>query len=184
MILRDMSDGECRKFLEGSRLARLACSHDNRPYVTPIYLAYDDPSRSLYGFTTAGQKTSWMRLNPLVCVEVDEVIEMDRWTCVIIQGRYEELGQDDQPEAVRIPEADRAAEASGWGCERSGRQKSALAERGWEAMWGALENIPAWWQSGCAAWKARNAGKEAERIIPIFYRIRLESLSGRVATPT
>jgi nitroimidazol reductase NimA-like FMN-containing flavoprotein (pyridoxamine 5'-phosphate oxidase superfamily) len=55
----------------------------------PIYFAYHHDY--LYGFSTAGQKIEWMRGNPLVCVEVDEVVSSQKWVSVIAFGRYEEL---------------------------------------------------------------------------------------------
>jgi nitroimidazol reductase NimA-like FMN-containing flavoprotein (pyridoxamine 5'-phosphate oxidase superfamily) len=60
----------------------------------PIYFAYND--NFLYSFTTAGQKIDWMRVNPLVCVEAEEVANPRKWESVIIFGRYEEL--PDTPE--------------------------------------------------------------------------------------
>ena len=77
-----------------SRLARLACSRDNQPYVVPTYLVFFQPSIGdprLYGFTTVGQKVEWMRSNPLVCVEVDEVESYSKWISVIVFGHYREL---------------------------------------------------------------------------------------------
>jgi nitroimidazol reductase NimA-like FMN-containing flavoprotein (pyridoxamine 5'-phosphate oxidase superfamily) len=37
-----------------------------------------------------GQKIEWMRSNPLVCVEVDEVRSHIDWASVVVRGRYEE----------------------------------------------------------------------------------------------
>jgi uncharacterized protein len=72
MVIRELSNEECRRMLAGTRLARLACAFNNQPYVVPVYLAYHEPSEGeacFYGFTTVGQKVDWMRANPLVCVE-------------------------------------------------------------------------------------------------------------------
>src|SRR5277367_3412532 len=91
MLIRETSREECLRVLARARLARLACAHDNQPYVVPVYLAYDEASECLYGFTTHGQKVEWMRANPLVCVEVDEIVAYDQWVSVIVSGRYEEL---------------------------------------------------------------------------------------------
>jgi nitroimidazol reductase NimA-like FMN-containing flavoprotein (pyridoxamine 5'-phosphate oxidase superfamily) len=60
----------------------------------PVYFAYDNGY--LYGFPTVGQKIEWMRANPLVCVEADEVVSPEQWVSVIVFGRYEEL--PDTPE--------------------------------------------------------------------------------------
>jgi hypothetical protein len=62
----------------------------------PVYFAYDDHSLSLYSFATVGQKIEWMRANPLVCVEAEEVVSPQQWVSVIVVGRYEEL--PDSPE--------------------------------------------------------------------------------------
>src|SRR5450755_4358697 len=91
MVIREMCREECLRVLAGARLARLGCARENQPYVVPVYLAYDEASGCLYGFTTPGQKIEWMRGNPLVCVEVDEVAAYDQWVSVIVNGRYEEL---------------------------------------------------------------------------------------------
>jgi len=60
----------------------------------PVYFAYDNGY--LYSFATVGQKIEWMRANPLVCVEADEVVSPEQWVSVIVFGRYEEL--PDTPE--------------------------------------------------------------------------------------
>jgi nitroimidazol reductase NimA-like FMN-containing flavoprotein (pyridoxamine 5'-phosphate oxidase superfamily) len=55
----------------------------------PVYFVYEKDS--LYSFSTVGQKIEWMRANPLVCVEVDEVVNPQQWVSVVVFGRYEEL---------------------------------------------------------------------------------------------
>jgi len=57
--------------------------------VVPFYFVYDNDC--LYSFSTVGRKIEWMRANPLVCVEADEVVSPEQWTSVIVFGRYEEL---------------------------------------------------------------------------------------------
>ena len=54
-----------------------------------VYFAYEPDH--IYGFTTVGRKIEWMRANPKVCVEVDEVISHFQWMSVIVTGRYQEL---------------------------------------------------------------------------------------------
>ena len=68
---------------------RLACACNNRPYIVPIYFAYD--ADRLYCFSTLGRKIEWMRENPLVCVEVDEVRGHDDWASVVVFGQYVEI---------------------------------------------------------------------------------------------
>jgi len=40
MLIREMTGEECRGMLGRASLARLACAHENQPYVVPIYFAY------------------------------------------------------------------------------------------------------------------------------------------------
>jgi hypothetical protein len=89
MLIREMTEDECRLALERSSFGRLGCARDNQPYVVPISFSYD--GRHLYGFSTPGQKIEWMRANPLVCLEIDERTSRDQWMSVVVSGRYEEL---------------------------------------------------------------------------------------------
>jgi nitroimidazol reductase NimA-like FMN-containing flavoprotein (pyridoxamine 5'-phosphate oxidase superfamily) len=66
MLIQEMTEAECITILARARLGRLACAHQNQPYVVPIYFAYEQPYA--YAFTTPGQKVEWMRYNPLVCL--------------------------------------------------------------------------------------------------------------------
>ena len=179
MVIREMSREECLKVLAEARLARLACAHDNQPYVVPVYLAYHQSSsgeKCLYGFTTPGQKVNWMRANRQVCVEVDEVAAYDQWVSVIAIGRYEELSEiaGSDSERGRAPE----------------RSDSRLHERSdeeggddqGERAWHALKTHPMWQEPGNAAWAARAHRDSSKPLVPIFYRIRIDHVSGHEAT--
>ena len=83
-----------RQGSEGSRVPTRTA-----PYIVPIYFAYEPDH--IYGFTTLGQKVESMRSNPLVCVEVDEVLSHFRWSSVVVVGRYEELPDTPQYSEVR-----------------------------------------------------------------------------------
>jgi len=84
-----MTHQENIDLLARTRLSRLACDHEGQPYITPMYFEYKD--HFLYSFSTLGQKIIWMRANPLVCVEVDELANPHDWSTVIVMGTYEEL---------------------------------------------------------------------------------------------
>ena len=77
------------ELLERAQWGRLACACQGQPYITPINYAYED--NYLYSFSTIGQKITWMRGNPMVCVEVEEVTSPQNWATVIVFGNYEEL---------------------------------------------------------------------------------------------
>ena len=94
MLIQELTRQASLDLLARMRLGRLACARSTQPYVVPVYFVYNN--NYLYSFSTVGQKIEWMRVNPLVCVEVDEVVSPQQWTSVIVFGRYEEL--PDTPE--------------------------------------------------------------------------------------
>jgi len=85
--------------LARAHLGRLACARDGQPYVVPIHFAYQD--NYFYTFSTVGQKIEWMRANPLVCIQVDEVVNSRQWVSVVVLGRFEELPDRDEWRSVR-----------------------------------------------------------------------------------
>ena len=95
MLISKMKSEECREFLARQGIGRLACTRDGQPYIVPIYFICE--SDHLYGFTTPGRKVEWMRENPLVCVQADEVVSEDKWTSIVVLGRYEELSTGNIP---------------------------------------------------------------------------------------
>ena len=89
MVIRELTQQASLDLLTRLRFGRLACSRASQPYIFPIFFAYHE--NSLYCASTVGQKIEWMRENPLVAVEVDEIVSAQRWKSVIVSGRYEEL---------------------------------------------------------------------------------------------
>ena len=89
MVIQEMTELECRAMLARRNVARLACARDNQPYIVPVHV--DLEGDFLYGYATLGQKIEWMRQNPLVCLESDELIAHGQWASVIVFGQYEEL---------------------------------------------------------------------------------------------
>jgi uncharacterized protein len=164
MVIHELSDEECLRSIAQTRFGRLACAHDNQPYVVPVYYAYHkgaDGASYLYSFTTVGQKVEWMRANPLVCVEWDEVERHDRWTSVIAFGRFEELTVTP---ATRLDD-----EELGRGIQRANDL--------------LREHSATWWQPGSAAFACRTHCDPTRSWTPIYYRIRIDRISGRRADP-
>ena len=95
MLIHELSHAECVEVLSRAHVGRLACARDDQPYVVPISF-YFDGTGSLYGFSRVGQKIEWMRDNPKVCVEADDIADRFHWTSIVVTGTYEEL--TDSPE--------------------------------------------------------------------------------------
>ena len=149
MFIHEMTDAECRSALQKASVGRLGCARDKRPYVVPIYFAFD--GEHLYGFTTVGQKIEWMRANPQVCLEIDERISQDQWMSVIVFGRYEELPDEPQYKATRI-----------------------------KAHQLLLRQRAMWWEPSYMSDAHRDV---SHSILPIFYRIHIDRMTGHRATP-
>ncbi|APG88750.1 pyridoxine oxidase protein (plasmid) [Sinorhizobium americanum CCGM7] len=94
MFIREMTEAECITVVTSGRLARLACSKDDRPYVVPIHYAY--AGRRLYSFSMPGRKIELMRVNPHVCVQVDMATGAQGWKSVLLYGQYQELPETPQ----------------------------------------------------------------------------------------
>lgn len=101
MVIKEMTEKECREILSRASFGRLGCALDNQPYVLPINFACD--GSDIFVLSTAGQKIEWMRANPRVCVQIDEIRSEKDWTSVIVNGRYQEL-----PEPQFADERERA----------------------------------------------------------------------------
>jgi nitroimidazol reductase NimA-like FMN-containing flavoprotein (pyridoxamine 5'-phosphate oxidase superfamily) len=99
MRITEMTSKESRELLARQGGGRLACSRDNQPYIVPIYFTAEGDN--LYCFATLGQKIEWMRTNPLVCVQADEIRGPSEWKSVVVFGRYEELPDDAEHEQSR-----------------------------------------------------------------------------------
>lgn len=89
MIIQELPYDKCVDLLNGAKVGRLGCAKDLQPYVVPISIAYSDSY--IYSFSTVGMKIEWMRLNPRVCVEVEDVTSIQDWRTVVIFGTYHEL---------------------------------------------------------------------------------------------
>jgi nitroimidazol reductase NimA-like FMN-containing flavoprotein (pyridoxamine 5'-phosphate oxidase superfamily) len=96
MQIRELSTEQCFELLTRTTLGHLACAVGKQPYVVPIHFSCDAERNCLYGFSAVGQKIAWMRENPLVCVEIADIADKNRWTTVLVFGRYEEI--QDSPE--------------------------------------------------------------------------------------
>jgi uncharacterized protein len=148
MFIHEMSRAESNEALSRAQYGRLACAHDNQPYVSPLNFAFDG-NNYLYGFTTLGQKVEWMRSNPLVCFEIDDVKDHSRWSSVIVFGCYEELPDKPEFETVRIH-----------------------AHR-------LLQKRVMWWEPAYVAQEHRDY---SHSLTPIFFRIRIENVTGHRAS--
>ena len=111
MRIIEISQDECKELLNRVSVGRLACSLENQPYVIPVCFAYEP--ECVYVFSTLGQKIKWMRENPKVCLQVDEIGNPFNWTSVVVNGTYVEL-REPLYTAEKERARERLAEYSEW----------------------------------------------------------------------
>ena len=147
MLINPMNEHECAELLSRVSFGRLGCALDNQAYVVPIYFAHD--GKAIYVLSTLGQKIEWMRENPRVCLQVDEIKGQSQWVSVIVNGEYQEL-----PEPEFTDERNHARQL--------------------------LEKKHNWWMNSMA----ERMMKSADPLIdPLFFRIRIDSVTGLRAEP-
>ncbi len=91
MVIHELTRADCADILSRTSVGRLACCRMNQPYVVPVSIAYDPRQVCLFSFSTIGKKVEWMRTNPSVCVEVEDLEDRFNWTTIVIFGRYDEI---------------------------------------------------------------------------------------------
>lgn len=84
-----LSKEECRQLLKRVHIGRLACSLDDQPYVVPVCFSFEGDF--IYIFSAVGKKVEWMRQNPKICLQADEIGGPTNWFSVIVTGKYLEL---------------------------------------------------------------------------------------------
>ncbi|NEI03160.1 pyridoxamine 5'-phosphate oxidase family protein [Rhizobium leguminosarum] len=93
VTIREMNADDCFAVLHHAKMGVLACSHEDKPYLVPLYFACE--GRKIYAFSLEGKKIEWMRVNPQVSVLVHENTSPGAWRSVIASGRFEELPDKD-----------------------------------------------------------------------------------------
>ena len=112
MLIQDMTPKASVQLLEASRIGRIACARGAQPYVTVFSFAYHE--EAIYSFATVGQKIEWMRTNPLVCVEVSNIVSAQEWQSVVVFGRYQELPDSPTFCDARTRAHDLLAQTASW----------------------------------------------------------------------
>jgi|SRR5271163_1651931 len=111
MRIIPMPDHECGELLKRVFIGRLACALNDQPYIVPVSFSYEPGY--IYIFSTFGKKVEWMRQNPKVCLQADEVGSRSSWSSVPVIGRYLEL-REPQYAAEREHALEQLAQYSEW----------------------------------------------------------------------
>ena len=92
-MLGELDEYRMKSILASQSLGRLACCKGNHPYIIPVTYAFDGDF--IYGQSNEGLKLDIMRRNPNVCFEVDQMLDMQNWQSVVVNGKFQELSGED-----------------------------------------------------------------------------------------
>lgn len=123
----EMGKQEINELLKNVGHGHLGCALNGQPYVLPMHYYFDDPN--IYIFTTTGMKTKYMDVNPLVCIQVEEVHNLEHWLSVTVIGKAEHITE--QSEIDRVMEFVRSLNPS----------LSPALNRTWIDAWGRAEDM-------------------------------------------
>ena len=97
----EMRENEIGELLGRLSYAHLGCSLKDRPYVIPIYYVFD--GKDIFMYTTAGLKSTIIRQNPKVCLQVEEMVPEGGWRSVVINGEAFEISdRSEREKAVEL----------------------------------------------------------------------------------
>lgn len=88
-MLGNLTDTEIESLLGSEVIGRIGCHADGKTYVVPISYAYD--GKYIYCHTEDGMKIDFMRKNPEICFQVDNIQSMVHWQSAVLWGKFEEL---------------------------------------------------------------------------------------------
>jgi uncharacterized protein len=92
--VEEMDADDSKKLLQRVGYGHLGLVREAHPYVVPIHYAYEDPN--IFIFTTEGKKTEIIKINPKVCLQVEELTDEKHWQSVIASGEAILLTDDDE----------------------------------------------------------------------------------------
>jgi uncharacterized protein len=104
-MLRELNDAQIEGLLKSQLIGRIGCHSDGVTYVVPVNYIYDEGN--IYCNSAKGMKIDFMRKNPEVCFEVDDIKEITNWQSVIVWGKFEEITAMDEMEKVMQKMIDR-----------------------------------------------------------------------------
>ena len=97
----EMGQKEIHGFLQQVGYGHLGYTHEDKPYVMPMYYYLEDSD--IYLFTTEGMKTHDIDVNPEICLQVEEIQDPLHWRSVIVSGRAERITeQQDVDHAMQL----------------------------------------------------------------------------------
>lgn len=90
-MIKNLETQDSLLLLGSNYIGRLAYISQAAPSIVPITYYYDQSSNSVISYSGEGHKINAMRKNPLVSIQVDEIVETDNWKSIAVHGTFDEL---------------------------------------------------------------------------------------------
>lgn len=94
----EMRQKEIHELLHKVGYGHLGCIGEGHPYIVPMHYYLKDSE--IYIFTTVGMKTKYIDTNPEVCLQVEEIHDLQHWRSVVVNGRAERLTEQQEIDRV------------------------------------------------------------------------------------
>lgn len=88
-MLGELNEQQIENLLKQQVTGRIACADDRIPYIVPVNYVYD--GKKVICHSGPGKKIQMMRKNPVVCFQVDDVVNVFHWQSVVAWGRFEQI---------------------------------------------------------------------------------------------
>ena len=98
MSIGKLGNTDALAILREGTLGRLGCIAADWPYVVPVNYYFDGDN--IYIHTLPGKKLDALRVNPRVCLQVDEIKDPYNWRSVIAYGTFEEISNEETQENI------------------------------------------------------------------------------------
>jgi len=95
----ELSEKEIEAVLTNNSVGHLGCTDGENVYIVPVNYRYDNHTVMCYSLV--GLKIEMMRKHSTVCFEVEEIKDADYWKCVIINGVFEEIKDEEELKGLR-----------------------------------------------------------------------------------
>lgn len=99
--MRPLSKEECFSILGDNYIGRLGYLHNSKPEIVPITFYFDNQKKTITSYSGAGRKIRSMRKDPNICLQADEIKNVQNWKSVMIIGTFQELSGSDAKITLR-----------------------------------------------------------------------------------
>jgi nitroimidazol reductase NimA-like FMN-containing flavoprotein (pyridoxamine 5'-phosphate oxidase superfamily) len=158
MFIHEMTADECRGALQKTSVGRLGCARDNQPYVVPIYFAF--AGEHLYGFSDETHLYGFTTVGQKI-----EWMRANRQVCLEID---ELISKEQWMSVIVFGRYEELPDEPQYEAARMKAYELLLRQR---AMW---------WEP---AYMSDAHRESAHSIVPVFYRIQIDRMTGHRVTP-